>query len=327
MNDFNKLFKSIKLTNDLLTVNQKQLSKICSVSNELTRATNMMPQIFRVPIPDVKQFVSAMPISQLHMSTQVQAEINALIEPIRQMQKYCTNYEVNFIKDSLAISAITLNLSTSRLKESAEELSTIFSDEFISTCHEVTVCDDYVTVPDALIPDDFVYQEITTDDDSRKPLPGVVDAKKIAFSDAAVIIYNLIMFFFAVITLLQSYQTSLQEQKNHEEIVHLEQRQIDLLEENNRLQREENELIQQKIDIIQENNDYFITLLSQLQDTGAQLDKAADAAPTVAPQEKFAPVIPDSGPQDNDLKTSLADSEHPKSVDVSDDSGLMLKLE
>lgn len=239
---------------------------------------------------------------QSDMATQLQAQLDALTAPVRQMQEVWNASLVSGIRDSLVSNDAVLK-QTRIFQESMSSLASAFQG--------ISIHENYVSVPEMLIPDDYVYEEAIPKslDHSSESSKMAMPIKKLSYSDALTIIGILIQLLCWTISFIQTSQSSLQEQQNHQELVALQEESNRLLKESNRLQEERNQILQQQIDSTEKQVEYLLTIYSTIQES----DLAPQDTDFGLGDTRCSPATPDSA-------TAASEESHPTEADGSENS-------
>lgn len=290
----NSLTEAVRLAADSFTRLHNQLA----LTSQITAASEMQVQSDAMT-HSLQAFVrklSEMYEPAFNSAASMQAHYDTLIAPIQEIANQWNNSALLAFHDSLA------NDSFQQQLNSIQKNMTLFSSVFES----IAIHYDYVDMPESLIPHDYNYTEVDSGSKrkSEEILPGSINIKKLTIPDAIAVVCNLVMLFFTIITFLQTQQASIQQQKDHEELVRLEQYEISLQETNK-------ELLQLQINATEKNTEYLIELLDQLQEANA--DSHAPPLPTGS-----ALSCTDSCSQYVHSKTVPAEALNPTEVDDSE---------
>lgn len=158
----------------------------------------------------------------------------------------------------------------------------------------VTVHKNYVLVPESLIPDDFSYEEVADDSlyESDEITETTVPVKRLSFSDSLTIIQMLFGLLAWIISFIQTNQSSLEEQKNHNERIAIE--------------TERNMILQNGFEDIVKNLAPIYNKLEEIEDALPKNDSLAPSA---------------------DYPASCAESSRPIEADEPDDSDMLHKAD
>lgn len=188
------------------------------------------------------------------MTSEIQNQYKAITIPIQKMVEQITSA----INPDFLIPFTDENLQQ-QLHAMQKSLSSISS-----SIGEMNIHSNYVSVPESLIPDDFLYEEVTNDseDNPDEVAQAAVPVKRLSFTDTLAIITFLIQVLFSAITFIQSNQDSLQEQKNHDE-------QIVIETEGNRIQEERNQILQKQVEAIEKQAEYLLAIYNKVEEAGS----------------------------------------------------------
>lgn len=262
------------------------------LSNACKPSISVVQQNLAQPLLGFQQQISTITYPQFNFAVQMQAQLDALTAPVRQMQEILGASLASGIRDSLAVNNSILE-QTKILQESMSSLASAFQ--------RISIHESYVSVPEMLIPDDYVYEEASpkSSDRSIESSKMAISIKRLSYSDALTIIGILIQLLCWIISFIQTSQSSLQEQQNHQELVALQEESNRLQEESNCIQAERNQILQQQLDSTEKQVEYLLTIYSTIQES-------------------------DSAPQDTDLHSQYDssqfqtdESDHPTEADDS----------
>lgn len=261
MSDISKINNSLELTKKMLSDNQEQISNLCSVSSQLAKSVELINQTLRQPFLDFQQQLNDIILPQLNFSVQMQSWLDDLMAPIRKTLETWNTTVISDIRDSLSVD----NAFTEQINLIHE-----YMDSLASSFKGITIHENYVSFPDALIPEDYTYDEIPEPPDTSSESEKIAaPIKRLSYSDALTIIGILIQLVCWIISFIQVNQSSLQEQQNHQELVALQ-------EESNRIQEERNQILQQQLDSTEKQKDYLLAIYNTI----LQSDSASsDAEP------------------------------------------------
>lgn len=261
MSDISKINNSLELTKKMLSDNQEQISNLCSVSSQLAKSVELINQTLRQPFLDFQQQLNDIILPQLNFSVQMQSWLDDLMAPIRKTLETWNTTVISDIRDSLSVD----NAFTEQINLIHE-----YMDSLASSFKGITIHENYVSFPDALIPEDYTYDEIPEPPDTSSESEKIAaPIKRLSYSDALTIIGILIQLVCWIISFIQVNQSSLQEQQNHQELVALQ-------EESNCIQEERNQILQQQLDSTEKQKDYLLAIYNTI----LQSDSASsDAEP------------------------------------------------
>lgn len=261
MSDISKINNSLELTKKMLSDNQEQISNLCSVSSQLAKSVELINQTLRQPFLYFQQQLNDIILPQLNFSVQMQSWLDDLMAPIRKTLETWNTTVISDIRDSLSVD----NAFTEQINLIHE-----YMDSLASSFKGITIHENYVSFPDALIPEDYTYDEIPEPPDTSSESEKIAaPIKRLSYSDALTIIGILIQLVCWIISFIQVNQSSLQEQQNHQELVALQ-------EESNRIQEERNQILQQQLDSTEKQKDYLLAIYNTI----LQSDSASsDAEP------------------------------------------------
>lgn len=249
MSDISKINNSLELTKKMLSENLEQISNICSVSSQLAKSVELINQTLHQPLLDLQQQISDMILPQLSFSVQMQDWLNNLMAPIRETLETWNTDVISDFNNSLSVD----NAFTEQINLIHE-----YMDSLASSFKGITIHENYVSFPDALIPEDYACDEIPEPPDISSE-SAKIDApiKRLSYSDALAIIGILIQLVCWIISFIQVNQSSLQEQQKHQELVALQ-------EESNRIQEERNQILQQQLDSAEKQKDYLLAIYNTI---------------------------------------------------------------
>lgn len=249
MSDISKINNSLELTKKMLSDNQEQISNLCSVSSQLAKSVELINQTLRQPFLDFQQQLNDIILPQLNFSVQMQSWLDDLMAPIRKTLETWNTTVISDIRDSLSVD----NAFTEQINLIHE-----YMDSLASSFKGITIHENYVSFPDALIPEDYTYDEIPEPPDTSSESEKIAaPIKRLSYSDALTIIGILIQLVCWIISFIQVNQSSLQEQQNHQELVALQ-------EESNRIQEERNQILQQQLDSTEKQKDYLLAIYNTI---------------------------------------------------------------
>jgi hypothetical protein len=184
-------------------------------------------------------------------------------------------------------------------------------NSFASSFTEITIHQNYVSVPESLIPDDFLYEEVANDstDDDDEDTGVTVVVKKLSFSDALTIIQMLFGLLAWIISFIQTNQSALEEKKNHDE-------QIAIETEASRIQNEQNQILQRQVDAIKKQTDYLAAIYNKIEEVGS-----------VSPELDSLSPGTDSTPLNSASPSQCADSYQSIEADEPGDSNTIRKAD
>lgn len=188
------------------------------------------------------------------MTSEILKQYNAITVPIQKMAKQMTD-----IISPTFLKSFTNENYQQQLLTMQNSLSFLASNIGTMNIHR-----NYVSVPESLIPDDFLYEEVIDDseDSSDEVAKATVPIKRLSFTDTLAIITFLIQVLFSAITFIQSNQDSLQEQKNYDE-------QIAIETEGNRIQEERNQILQKQVEAIERQAEYLMAIYNKVEEAGS----------------------------------------------------------
>lgn len=240
---------------------QASIEKMNTIlSNACKPSISVVQQNLTQSLLGFQQQISTITYPQFNFAVQMQAQLDALTAPVRQMQEILGASLDSGIRDSLAVNNSILE-QTKILQESMSSLASAF--------HGIAIHESYVSVPEILIPDNYVYEE-TIPKSSDRPNESskmAIPIKRLSYSDALTIIGILIQLLCWIISFIQTSQSSLQEQQNHQELVALQVESNRLQEESNRIQAERNQILQQQLDSTEKQVEYLLTIYSTIQES------------------------------------------------------------
>ena len=139
----------------------------------------------------------------------------------------------------------------------AASLSSINQSDIAQSIMDIEICDDFVIVPETLIPDTFQYEEVKQK--SEKPQTEKSAVKHLSYANALALLAIIIPLICWLITCKREDISSRQEQLRHAEIVAVQN-------ESNQLLEEENKLLQEQIKIEEKRVAFLLAIYQQLQE-------------------------------------------------------------
>jgi hypothetical protein len=170
------------------------------------------------------------------------------------------------LMSSQQITALS-NCLTEQQKLMLEKISATFqSAEFSSLFDGISIHDNYVSMPEDLIPDDFSYEEISTDSAKYDSLESSTVSKKLSIPDAKWIIASVLM---PLLVYFLTYLTSLSpapwQKQYHEEELQLQREENQLKREENQLKREENHIREEQLKVTIKVMEYLAFIYNSLE--------------------------------------------------------------
>ena len=229
------------------------------------------------------------------MTSEIQNQYKAITIPIQKMVEQMTSaINPDFLKP------FTDENLQQQLHAMQKSLSSISS-----SIGEMNIHSNYVSVPESLIPDDFLYEEVTddSDDNSDEVEQAAVPVRRLSFSDTLTIIQMLFGLLAWIISFIQTNQSALQEQRDHVE-------QIAVETEANRIQEEQNQILQSQVDVLERQTEYLKAIYNKVVEAGSvslELDSVFLDTDSLAPSADYpascvesSRPIKDDGPDDSD---------------------------
>lgn len=235
------------------------------------------------------------------MTSEIQNQYKAITIPIQKMVEQMTSaINPDFLKP------FTDENLQQQLHAMQKSLSSISS-----SIGEMNIHSNYVSVPESLIPDDFLYEEVTDDseDNSDKVAQAAVPVRRLSFSDTLTIIQMLFGLLAWIISFIQTNQSALQEQRDHVE-------QIAVEAEANRIQEKQNQILQSQVDTLEKQTEYLMAIYNKVVEADSvslELDSVFLDTDSLAPSA--------------DYPASCVESSRPIEADAPDDSDTLHKAD
>lgn len=151
------------------------------------------------------------------------------------------------------------------IKSVSSELIKNYSDfdisQLVKTISNIRICDDYVSIPESIIPDNFQYEEVKND--SFSPSERFVvkpSSKHLSYTTTLALLAIIIPLHCWIISCIREDISSRQEQLRHEEL-------ISVLNESNRLQREEIKIQQEQLESVEKSLEFICTTYNTVQES------------------------------------------------------------
>lgn len=229
---------------DKYLASQQKLAEFGALNNKLAESLSAIGLFYQHPIFDIQKTITSPTFLKYERASQV----------IENMAK---------LGSIAALSPPYETLVNSNLQQQTkliqERLAFLAPDFGIMSVHK-----NYVSIPESLIPDDFIYEEIADNstDDSDEVTKTAVPVKRLSFADTLTLIDILIGILIFVITSIQSNQDSLQNQKNHDERIAIEV-------ETNRIQEEQNQILQSQVEALEKQAEYLLAIYDKIEEAGS----------------------------------------------------------
>lgn len=298
MNDFFKDFQtykqlqeSVKLLTDPTTRSlireRQQIIKMITTQNPLVGSEARPLQASHILLDDC-QLELAKLAPQLRLITEMQSEYKSLIQSTIQMQESGLLSKIDRIaKPIWNNSELQDSIAFFQRRNSALP----FSLNWSSSLRDITIHKDYVSVPEALIPDGFDCEEITPQ--SNESLAEKTKVKHLSYTNAIALLAIIIPLLCWIITCIREDISSNQEQLRHQESIAVQKEAIIVQKEANRLQEEENQIQQKQLEATEKIVAHLFATYQQLQEfdlTSQNTDSHCQCAPS---QSEPAPLQSD----------------------------------
>ena len=183
----------------------------------LKNMRELLPSLSLSPTPDMQKMVASLSQQALNASKLPDIPISTFTSQIKSL--YDSISKMPEINQRLYLSGIYDVMNDTHF------MTSIFDS--------IVVNDNYVLVPEILIPDNYNYTETHSDTThkSEEILSNSINVKKLSIPDAIELLYKFIALFLTIIALFQSHQSSVQIQKNHDELINFVQQWIEVDEE------------------------------------------------------------------------------------------------
>lgn len=299
MSDIDKSSKSLiaiqkmidQMTRDPLGDFVKQQEQMLNMASKMASAFDLNKTVIKISVDPLnsfqKQFLSPLePYLNSINTTKIQCE--AITEPYIRMQKILSDSFRSPVYTSFAKNDILLNQSAS-IQEYVNSLSSLFQG--------ICIHENYVSVPDAIIPEGFSFDEYPLIEESgtndlQETISSNTPFCKLSKADAITLICTLLCTLLTIISFMKD-----QLDTSHEQLIALQEEQVSLQKEENELLQMNNQLLQKQIDATYEQAKFLATLLEELQ----PLDEDSPVAQGNSPNS-------DSTPSDADLNFQYAAS-------------------
>ncbi len=215
-------------------------------------------------------------LAQIDAVRPVLNQYNSLIDPICQMQKI---WDI----------PTWINQNSALLQQQLSLIQDIPS--LTPLLREVKIHENFVSVPEELIPDDFQCEEVTHTQDNAVTKKTAV--KHLSFANAIALLSIIIPFLCWLISCIREDISSRQEQLRHNELIAVQK-------EANRLKEEELQLRQKQLDLTEEYTANLFAIYQQLQESDS------------------APPETDSCPRCDRLRSEPAEVQNPTEADDSE---------
>lgn len=172
---------------------------------------------------------------------------------------------------------------------------------FLTKISDISLYNDFVSVPENLIPNDFTYSEVNaTSEIPPKETPSAFPCKKLSYSDAIKIIELLLPILLWILTYFLSQKPALWQQQHHEDLIQAIEEQNDLQEQSNITHLEQNQLVKEQTQAIEGQTqaikiqtEYLVSIYNILLESGSDAPTPVSDVPapaSVPPVNKF--VVP-----------------------------------
>ncbi|MEG2255098.1 MAG: hypothetical protein RSC33_07210, partial [Vagococcus sp.] len=290
---------------------QEQILNAFTVPNQITESVRLATDMFREPFQQLDKQFASMFTPQSTVISDSLAQYAATAEPFQKIANQWNDSVFLAFQEALANNSYQQQLNS--IQKSLASFSTAFES--------ISIHNNYVDMPEVLIPDDFSYEEIKAGscEDFSKKLEAAPVVKRLSFTDALAILVALIQLVCWIITFIQAQQSSFQMQQNHEELVYIQDKNNQLQEEANILQEEanflqieQNQLLQQQLDCAEEQRNYLIAIYNKIQESDSPLPSNDSDSPNT-----------DLCSPDDSLESQLAESKHSTIIVDSADTDIL----